>query len=177
MYNRIVLLPVVLLLCAAFACQKQRAEVAKQPHASVEADAAAIKTLMDEWVQLYNARDFDKLMSVFYAENSMLMSPNASSQGKEAILRGFRKDDELNEEHVDSSVVEDVRVSGDLGVARGKDTGTTTPRNGGKPEQYDLKWLIAFERQSDGSWKCIYEMWNDNPPQVRSGSPGARVST
>jgi ketosteroid isomerase-like protein len=22
---------------------------------------------------------------------------------------------------------------------------------------------LAFERQTDGAWKCIYEMWNDNP--------------
>jgi ketosteroid isomerase-like protein len=27
-----------------------------------------------------------------------------------------------------------------------------------------LKWLMVFERQSDGAWKCLYEMWNDNNP-------------
>lgn len=91
------------------------------------------------------------------------MSPNASvCKGKEAILLWYQKASELTDEHVDSSVVEDVRVSGNLAVARGIDTGTTTLRSGGKPVKFDLKWLIAFERQPDGTWKCLYEMWNDN---------------
>ena len=62
------------------------------------------------------------------------------------------------------SEVEDVRVSGNLAVVQGTDTGTTTPKSGGEPIPFDLKWLIAFERQSDGTWKCIFEMWNDNNP-------------
>jgi ketosteroid isomerase-like protein len=103
-------------------------------------------------------------MSIFYAENSVLMSPNVSiRKGKEAILLGYQKARESDDEQVDSSVVEDVRVSGDLAVARGIDTGTSTPRSGGKPVNFNLKWLIVFERQSDGTWKCIYEIWNDNP--------------
>jgi uncharacterized protein (TIGR02246 family) len=164
MKNQILLVPLVFLLCFTFACQKQGKVVAKEPEVNVEADVTAIKALLDEWVQLYNAGDFDRLMSIFYGENSMLMSPNVSiRKGKEAILLWYQKASELNDEHVDSSVVEDVRVSGDLAVVRGIDTGTTTPRSGGEPVKYNLKWLIVFERQSDSTWKCIYEIWNDNP--------------
>jgi ketosteroid isomerase-like protein len=68
----------------------------------------------------------------------------------------------LNIEHVDSSVAEAVRVSGNLAAVWGRDTGTPTPRSGGAPDKYHLKWLMVFERQSDGIWKCLYEMWNDN---------------
>ena len=42
------------------------------------------------------------------------------------------------------------------------DTGTTTPRSGGEPVKFNLKWLIVLERQTDVTWKWIYEMWNDN---------------
>lgn len=165
-------IPLALLLCLTFACQRQGQEVAKEHKASVEADVAAVRALIGDWVRLYNARDFDRLMSVFYAEDSVLMSPAAPARvGKEAILLSYQKDDKLNDEHVDSSVVEDVRVSGDLAVARGRDTGKTTPRNGGNPVGYDLKWLMGFARQPDGTWKCIDEMWNDNP---LPGAPGKR---
>jgi len=164
MKNHILLIPLFFLLCFTFSCQKQGKEVAKKPEVNVKSDIAAIKALLAEWVQLYNAGDFDKLMSVFYAENSMLMSPNESiRKGKDAIRLGYQKASELNKEHVDQSSAEEVRVSGDLATAWGIDTGTTKLSSGGEPIKYNLKWLIVFERQSDGTWKCIYEMWNDNP--------------
>ena len=164
MKNQLLLIPLLLLICLTFACQKQGKEATTELEPDVDADVDAIKVLLDEWVQLYNAGDFDKLMSIFYAENSVLMSPNVTiRKGKEAILLGYQKARESDDEQVDSSVVEDVRVSGDLAVARGIDTGTSTPRSGGKPVNFNLKWLIVFERQSDGTWKCIYEIWNDNP--------------
>jgi uncharacterized protein (TIGR02246 family) len=162
MKNPILVVSLVLLLCFTFGCQKGE-EAAKAPKVNVEADVAAIKASFDEFVQLYNAGDFEKIMSN-YAENSIQMPPNESNRkGKEAILLGYQKTRELNDEHCDSSVVEDVRVSGDLAIVRGTDTGTTTPRSGGKPVKYSLKWLTVLERQSDGAWKWIYEMWNDNP--------------
>jgi ketosteroid isomerase-like protein len=158
-------IPFVLLQCFTFACQKQGKEVSKEPEVNVEADVAAIKASFDEWVQLSNAVDLDRIMSIFYAENSIQMAPNESiRKGKEAILLGYQKNRELNDEHWDSSVVEDVRVSGDLAIAWGIDTGTTTPRSGGEPVKFNLKWLTVLERQSDGNWKWIYEIWNDNNP-------------
>lgn len=163
MKNPILVASLVILLCFTFGFQKRDKEAASERKANVEADVAAIKALIDEWVQLYNAEDFDRLMSVFYADNATLMSPNVSiSKGKEAILLSYQADSKLNVEHVDSSVGQDVRVSGSLAVAWGIDTGTTTPRSGGEAVKYDLKWLMAFERQSDGTWKCLYEMWNEN---------------
>jgi uncharacterized protein (TIGR02246 family) len=163
MKRRFWAVPLVTLLCVLFACNKQNA-AAKAPKADVNADIAAINALVEEWVQLYNAEDFERLMSVFYADAPILMSPGASvRQGKEAILLSYRKDAQANIEHVDHSTVEDVRVSDGLAVAWGVDTGTTTPRSGGKPVPYDLKWVMVFERQPDGAWKCLYEIWNDNP--------------
>jgi ketosteroid isomerase-like protein len=160
--------PFVLLLCSSWACRQQASPPAKagesQAGRSAQADVAAIKALEEEWVRLYNACDFDKLMAVFYTEDIVLMAPNVpAATGKDAVLRGYRKDDETNIEHVDTSVVEDVRISGDLAVARGRDTGTTMARKGGKPVPYDLKWVMAFGRQADRTWKCFAEIWCENP--------------
>jgi uncharacterized protein (TIGR02246 family) len=119
-------------------------------------------------VQLYNAEQYDTLITNLYTEDAALMAPGVPiREGREAILSAYRRDAELNAEHIDASVVEDVRVSGDLAVARGWDTGTTTPKSGGSTEKYGLKWLMVLERQGDGAWKFIYEVWNDNsaPPE------------
>ncbi len=154
----------IVMLCFAFSCQKQGNEAAKEPELTVEADVAAIKALLDNWVQLYNAEDFDRLVSVFNAENATLMPPNESvCKGKEAILVWYQEANELNAEHVDSSVVEDVRVSGNLAVAWGTDSSVMTPRSGGEPVKSSYKWIDVFERQPGGAWKCVCEIWNDNP--------------
>jgi ketosteroid isomerase-like protein len=165
MKKPILVVSLVLVLCFAFGCQKQVKEAANAPEENVEADVAAIKALNGELLQLYNAEDFDRIMSVYYAENPIQMTPNVPvRRGKEAILLAYQEDSRLNIQHIDSSVIEDVRISGKLAVAWGMDTGTTTPRSGGDPVPYNLKWLNVFERQSDGTWKCLYEMWNDNNP-------------
>ena len=163
MSKRFWMVLLVSLLCASSAFDNPRAR-AKAPDRDVGADIAAIRALTKEWVRLYNAEDFDRLMPMFYADDPVLMAPGAAARrGKEAILRSYREDSQSNIEHVDQSIVEDVRVSDRLAVARGVDTGTTTLRSGGKPVSYDLKWVMVFERQPDGAWKCLYEIWNDNP--------------
>jgi ketosteroid isomerase-like protein len=165
MKKRIWLAIFVLLLGSAISCQKKDREAKVKPGEGVEADVAAIKALIAEWVDLYNAEDFPKLISAFYAENAILMNPNGPAhETKETILLSYQKWSELNIEHVVTSVVEDLRVCGDWAFGRGMDTGTTTPRSGGAPVPYSVKWLMVFERQPDGAWKCRYEMWNDNSP-------------
>jgi ketosteroid isomerase-like protein len=165
MKKRILLVLFVLLLGIVTSCQKQDGNAVGKAKGGVETDVAAIKALIAEWVRLYNAEDFRNVMSVFYAKNAIVMPPNGPACAtKEAILRLYQEDAELNIEHVDTSVAEDVRVSGNTAVAWGMDTGTATPRSGGAPVPFNLKWLMVFERQSDGAWKCLYEMWNDNNP-------------
>jgi ketosteroid isomerase-like protein len=164
MKKLLIILPLVFLLCFTFACQKAE-EVAEEPAVDVEADIATIKALNDEWLALYNAGDFDKLVTIFYTENAVQMPPNAPIlEGKEVILSSLKKSREESEEYCDSSIVEDVSVYGNVAVARGTDTGTITLRDGGEPTRYNIKWLIVYERQSDGTWKCVYEIWNDNNP-------------
>jgi ketosteroid isomerase-like protein len=165
MKKRIWLVLFVLLLGIVTSCQKQEVNAVGKAKAGVEADVAAIKALISEWVDLYNAEDFPKMISAFYAENAILMNPNAPAhKTKEAILLSYQKGSELNIEHVVTSVVEDLQVCGDWAFGRGMDKGTTTPRSGGAPVPYSVKWLMVFERQPDGAWKCRYEMWNDNSP-------------
>jgi len=169
--RRFFTLPLVLCLCLGFACQKQGKEATARLNARADTDAAAIRALVGEWVRLYNAADSDRLLSVFYADDAVMISPTAVHRGRSAILLSFRKDARENDEHVDTSVVEELRVSGDLAVARGVDTGTTGPRGTARPATYRVNWVMAFARQSDGAWKCIDEMWNDAPKPGTSEKP------
>jgi len=169
MKRLLMVISLAFIICSIFACERRGQAVVKGSKTNTEADVTAIKALINEWVQLSNADDIDGIMSVFYAEKSILMPPNESiCKGKEAIRRSYQEYRKSNKDHWDSSIVEDVHMSGDLAVARGTDTGLMTPRGGGESVQFNLKWLMVFERQSDGTWKCLYEIWNPNPTRAES---------
>ena len=162
--NHALLIAFLSLTLVATSCQQPARQVTVGASGTdAAADVAAIKATLAEWMRLYNASEFEALVSTFYADDAVLMSPDRPPHiGTEAILRTYTTSAESSDEHCDRSMVEDVRVSGELAVARGTDTGTTTPKGGGKPAEYSIKWLVAFERQPDRTWKCVVEMWNEN---------------
>ena len=166
MRNRIWLVPLIVLLCLAPACREKAPEAAKgtAPGAGTD-DVAAIRAQFDEFVRLYNAGDIDRIVSTFYADDAVQMPPNEPvRRGKDAIRLGYEKTRELNDERIDSSIVENVSVSGDVAFVWGMDMGTTTPKSGEEPSRYYLKWLTVLERQRDGDWKWVCEIWNDAGP-------------
>ena len=87
MKKRILVVFLVVLISSALSCQKQDREAMAKPGEAPEADIVPIKALIAEWVRLYNAEDFQNVMSVFYAKNAIVMPPNAPAcRTKEAIL-------------------------------------------------------------------------------------------
>jgi ketosteroid isomerase-like protein len=71
------------------------------------------------------------------------------------------------------SILEDVRVSGDLAIARGTFKGTSTPKTGGSPAQLQDKFLTAFQRQADGSWRAFWDIYNSDLPMPGTTADGA----
>jgi uncharacterized protein (TIGR02246 family) len=128
-----------------------------------EADTASIRKALDDWYAAYNAGDFETLAS-YYSEDAVTMSDDEPPvlSGRDEILAAFRQEMEQFDLHVNEGLVQDVRVSGDLGFARGVDTGTASPKDGGDPMEFNTKWVAIYERQADGSWLCICELANSN---------------
>ncbi len=156
------IIPLVILLCFTFSCQKQGEEVAEEPVVDVEADIRAIKALLDEFDVSLNAGDAERLVSLIYAEDAVRMPPNEPMlKGKAAILARFKKEAEQYTLQIDD-VPEDVQVDGDLAFMRGTITGTVTPKAGGEPVQVKGKWMSVRKRQVDGSWKVICDIYNSD---------------
>lgn len=59
---------------------------------------------------------------------------------------------------------EDVKTSGDFAVETGTYTMTMTPKKGGKAINDKGKHVVVWERQADGSWKAIRDMFNSDLP-------------
>ena len=62
--------------------------------------------------------------------------------------------------------IDDVRVYGDLGITYCNYTFAMTPKVGGETinAMPDGKALTLYKKQSDGTWKIIYDCDNSNVP-------------
>lgn len=121
------------------------------------------------WLKVYDTRDVDKSVAFFDDQGSMLV-PNAPiATGKKAIAkliaRGFELQDSKLTWHPDKA---GVARSGDLGYTSGaydvsfKDASGKTVSDKGK-------YLMVWKKQTDGSWKVLFDMSNTDLPASSLG--------
>lgn len=128
------------------------------------ADVQAIKDTQPAFDKAWNAGNAEALASGFYTADAIVMDPNQPALvGKDAIRASLQKYfDQYSEEGRD--VAEDVRISGDLAIARGTGEGKSSLKAGGYSTQFKVKWITAYQRQADGSWKAFWDIYNDDLP-------------
>jgi uncharacterized protein (TIGR02246 family) len=131
-----------------------------------EADITAIKEVLNQYAVAANAGDFDLWISL-WADDGVQMPPDTPTRiGKEQIREAMKPAfDQMNLDIAITSV-EEARIYGDLGLTRCKYILDMTPRAGGETihAMRDGKALTLYGRQSDGSWKIIYDCFNSNVP-------------
>ena len=152
------LLVLLLLLALATACQTQ---TTADTHA---ADEAALRNLDSEWSKAAGARDVDKTVS-YYAADAMVMPPNIPSLTTKEAIRGLWQS-MLGSSGFSggwSATRVEVARSGDLGYVSG--TYEFAERDaGGQPMTDKGKYLEVWKKQSDGSWKCVIDMFSSDLP-------------
>jgi uncharacterized protein (TIGR02246 family) len=150
------LFPIVatLLVLAASGCA---------PQVDVEADKAAIQSLLDEAVAAENAGDLAGFVGGV-ADDAVWLPPNEPpAVGKEAV-RGYMRSffDQFNINGTTST--EEIQVVGDWAFVRGIWTYTLTPKGSGDPQEQSSSFVLIVRRQPDGSWKWSRAIWNSNLP-------------
>jgi uncharacterized protein (TIGR02246 family) len=134
-------------------------------HASRDtaADEAAIRESTAGWAAAYNAGDGDA-MAAHYAEDAVLLPPNAPAVSGRAAIGEFLAADSANTRAAGLKFKlpgdGPVQVSGDLayesGSAQVVDASGATVANG--------KYISVFNRK-DGKWLLVRDIWNmDAPP-------------
>lgn len=133
---------------------------------SMEADITAINEVFNQYVVAVNTGDFDLWISL-WTDDAVQMPPDTPARvGKEQIREAMKPGfDQMNLDMTINSI-DDVKVYGDLGIVRCTYTLKMTPKAGGETINAvpDAKDLSLWERQSDGSWKLIYDCNNSNVP-------------
>ena len=152
-------LALVFLLCFTFSCQ-QGEEVAEEPVVDVEADVEAVKKITDDFNVAMSAGNIDKLVSL-YTDDAVRIPPNKPPLvGKEAIRNLFQE--QLDQFTVQNEgVIVDLKVSGDLAFVRGSWTSINTPKTGGDSLKENGSFVSVIQKQLDGSWKVICNIWSD----------------
>ena len=127
-------------------------------------DITAINEVLPQYAVAVNTGDFDLWISL-WADDGVQMPPGTPSRiGKEQIGEAAKPAfDKMNR---DITIhIEEAKVYGDLGLTRCTYTLKMTPKAGGETITLpDGKALTLYGRQSDGSWKIIYDIFNSNVP-------------
>ena len=128
------------------------------------ADVQAIKDTQPSFDKSWNAGIADQVVSGFYTADAIRLEPyQPALVGQDAIRASLQKFfDQYSSEG--GNVAEDVRVSGDLAVARGTYEGKNSLKAGGNSVEDKGKWITAFQRQADGSWKSFWDIYNSDRP-------------
>jgi uncharacterized protein (TIGR02246 family) len=133
------------------------------PQVDVEADRAAIRTMIDDFVAAENAGDIEAIMART-TDDAVMMPPNAPAiTGKNAV-RAWREDF-LSQFTIEAAVPEpEIQAFGDWGFVRGTWAATLTPKEGGEPQEVSYSVIAVVHREADGSWKEARVIWNSDQP-------------
>ncbi len=145
-------------LFATLACGGQ------QPPASTQADVEAITRINEAWTAAIKAGNADQMVAPLTTDG-MLLPPNEPATTGLDAARAWsdRMVSQLTFTEA-TAVIDEVVVAGDWAFTRGTFHGTFQPKTGGAVMSDVTKYILIWQRQSDGSWKIARDIWNSNNP-------------
>jgi len=127
-----------------------------------DADKAAIRKNTEAVVAISNAptKDWDAYVRTDYTEDAVVLPPNAPAvQGWEAIKAYILKESLSSDFEV--SII-DLEGRGDLAYVRGTYSMTFDAPDGSGPTKDTGKYIEIWQKQSDGSWKVIRDIFTSD---------------
>jgi len=141
------------------------AEEAVEEATTIEADLEAINRASEEFVAAAKANDTEGLVSLYTADVVLIPPNEPAAKGSEAVrvwMRSFF--DQFTMEDFTIST-EEITVADDWAFRSGTFAMTASPAAGGEQIEDAGIFIEIWQRQSDGSWKMVWDIWNsDNPP-------------
>jgi ketosteroid isomerase-like protein len=131
-----------------------------------ERDIAALRSAVIRSGEAFNASDPDAIMSQ-YARDVVLSYPGLPDMDYATLAAGYASLRTLRPGVTvrTTPTIEEILVSGDLGVIRVMWTTTTTETNPPRESTRQMKDLQVWRRESDGTWKFARGMhYRMTPP-------------
>ena len=126
----------------------------------------ALRDADAEWSRVAAAKDLDKTVS-FYADNAMVLPPNQPMVTSKTSIRNLWKGflDSLTDINWKTTRV-GTSKSGDMAVVTG--TYQMTMKDSSKDKG---KYCEVWEKQADGKWKVVTDMFSSDLPATPTTSP------
>jgi uncharacterized protein (TIGR02246 family) len=130
------------------------------PAADMDATARVLAKLDDDWSKAAATKDAERVAS-FYAEDAIAYPPNEPAAVGRAAAKKVWAAYLADPASVISWKTTHAQVTGDFGFTagtyeesfRGPDGKTVTERG---------KYLCVWQKQKDGGWKAVHDMWNSD---------------
>jgi ketosteroid isomerase-like protein len=146
-------------LIAAAACLAGNSDVEK-----------VVRNADEEWSKVAATKDVDKMVA-FYADNAMVLPPNApmviSKAGIRDLWKGFF--DSLTDISWKTTHVQSAK-SGEMALLIG--TYEVTMKDGTKDKG---KYSELWKKQPDGKWKCETDMFSSDLPAANASASPAET--
>lgn len=153
------------ILALASCAPQQSAEPPVPPDTRAE-DAATIHAAVKDWSAAAQAKDVEAFVSV-YAEGAVLMLEDAPDLSGVASIRsaltGMMQDPNFDLSFEADEVV--VARSGDLAYETGTYRLTLSDAEQ-NPVTEEGRYVVLWEKQSDGGWKVILDVPVSDPPEA-----------
>ncbi len=156
------ILPLVILFCFTFGCQKAE-EVAEEPAMDIAAEVEAIRGLSQEISRTWNENDLNGYIALMDEEAMILLANGPTLKGIEEIRSLYSNSFNLNSFDL-TTTTEEIHVGGDIAFSRDSWIGFANPKDGGEPIVFDNKTIFIYKKQADGSWKIWRNIYNSNTP-------------
>jgi ketosteroid isomerase-like protein len=143
------------------------------PKVNDPADVQAVKDTAPAYDKFANAGDAASLAAEFYAPDGIRMDPNQPASAGTAAIRATLEKSYAQSTENARNVIDDVRVAGAYAMAKGTFEGTSTPKAGGTAAPVKGKFVTLYERQANGSWKAVWDIYNSDLPAPGATADGA----
>ena len=133
-----------------------------------------IRDLDIQWAKAVEAKDLDKTVS-YYSDDAMVLPPNAAIATTKEAIRNIWKDLLASPGLVFRWKTTKVEVakSGDMAYSSGTYELTMNDASG-KPVNDHGKYIVVWEKQADGKWKCGADIWNSDLPATAPAPSGKK---
>lgn len=137
---------------------------ARQVEVDVEGEEAAIRGITTEWMDAANAKDVERMVSL-YTDDASVFPPNAPLvTGTEGIRTLWSQLVESPGFATSLQTTEvEISTAGDQAYLVGTYEDTMTDPEG-NPMTDRGKWLVVLKKQPDGAWKVVADIWNSDEP-------------
>ena len=127
-----------------------------------QADVDQVYALHVKFLEAMVNEDVDFLMDHF-TDDAVILAPGAPvARGSDEIRSWFEGAFAAATTESLDARNEDYYEAGDCIIETGEGTWTTRPKDGGESTTANIQWLAAWQRQSDGGWKIVRDIFNSD---------------